>query len=263
MSPLVAAAAAFAERIKINELTREWRDGRLMWIKRRRRIAPPVLAAANLFFRLAGARVRAIEHAARWQQWEVECFHELHGDHFEAWSEGVCAVVAEAMPGFPLARELDAGRLTPACAAAAGRELRRAHETPAAGFGGAWSHGDPHTGNFVYDPHEDRARLIDFELMHDPAWSADARQTDDLLIFLQDVLGRVVPGEWLPIASAFLDGYDREEITARLPARLQLPCGIPRLWWAIRTSYLPAPEIERRLDSLRAIITSRTALTAV
>lgn len=262
MSPLVAAAAAFAERIKINELKREWRDGRAVWIKRRRRSAPPVLAAANLFFRLAGARVRAIEHAPRWQRWEVDCFRELHGDSFHAWTEGACAVAAEAMPGFPLARELDAGRLTRAHAAAAGRELRRAHEAHCVAFGDAWSHGDPHTGNFVYDPHEDRARLIDFEVMHHAWLSADDRQTDDLLIFLQDVIGRIHPRQWLPVACAFLEGYDRDEIIARLPAQLTLPRGLPRLWWAIRTSYLPTPEIERRLDSLSAAIASRAAFVA-
>jgi hypothetical protein len=262
MSPLVASASAFAERIRINQLTRELRDGRVMWIKRRRRTAPPVLAAANLFFWLAGARVRAIEHAPRWQRWEVDCFRELHGDCFQAWPEGACAVAAEAMPGFPLARELDAGRLTPVQAAAAGRELRRAHEARCAAFGGAWSHGDPHTGNFVYDPDDDRARLIDFEVMHHTTLSADDRQTDDLLIFLQDVIGRIDPQQWLPVASAFLDGYDRAAIIARLPAQLALPRGLPRLWWAIRTSYLPTPEIERRLDSLSAAIASRDAFAA-
>jgi hypothetical protein len=263
MSPLIAAASALAERIKINRLTREWRDGRLIWIKRRRRSAPPVLAAANLFFRLAGAHVRAIEHGPRWQRWEVDCFRELHADSFQAWPEGPCAVAAETVPGFPLAGELDAGRLTPAQAAAAGRELRRAHETHCASFAAAWSHGDPHTGNFVYDPQEDRARLIDFEVMHHARLSAEARQTDDLLTFLQDVIGRIHPKQWLPVACAFLDGYDREEIIARLPAQLDLPRGIPRLWWAIRTSYLPTPEIVRRLDSLSAAIISRDAFVTV
>lgn len=263
MSPLVAAAALLAERIKINQLTRESRDGRLIWIKRRRRSAPPVLAAANLFFQLAGAKVRAIEHAPRWQRWEVDCFRELHGDSFGAWCEGSGAVAAEAMPGFPLARELDAGRLTPVQAAAAGRELRRAHEAHCHAFGGAWSHGDPHTGNFVYDPREGRARLIDFEVMHHAWLPAAARQADDLLIFLQDVIGRIHPRQWLPVACAFLDGYDREEIIVRLRAQLTLPRGIPRLWWAVRTSYLPTPEIVRRLDSLSAEIAARGAFAAV
>lgn len=259
MSPLVAASAFLAERIKINELAREWREGRIMWIKRRRRTAPLVLAAANFFFRLAGARVRAIAHAPLWQRWEVECFRELHGDQFKASPDGASAIAAEAMPGYPLARELDAGRLTQKQAMAAGRELRRAHEITSAAFGGEWSHGDPHTGNFVYDPDEDRARLIDFEVIHDAALSAEDRHADDLLIFLQDLLGRIQADDWLPVACAFLDGYDREEIIARLPAQLALPRGIARLWWAVRTSYLPAPETTHRLAGLSASIRARSA----
>lgn len=263
MSLLVAVAATLAERIKINQLAREYRDGRVMWIKRRRRTAPLVLAAANLFFRIADARIRAIEDRPRWQRWEVDCFLKLHGDQFLAWSEGTCAVAAEAMPGFSLAHELDAGRLTPTQAAAAGRELRRAHEIPSGAFEGEWSHGDPHTGNFVYDPHEDRARLIDFEVIHAKFLPASARQADDLLIFLQDVLGRIEASHWLEVACAFLDAYDREEIITCLPAQLALPRGIPRLWWAVRTSYLPVTKVAARLDSLKAAIVARRSLATV
>ena len=232
-----------------------------MWIKRRRRTAPPVLAAANLFW-LAGARVRAIEHAPRWQRWRwiasASCTATVSKRGRKA-----CAVAAEVMRlGFPLAHELDAGRLTPVQAAAAGRELRRAHEARCAAFGGAWSHGDPHTGNFVYDPDEGPCAADRLRSHAPTTLSADDRQTDDLLIFLQDVIGRIDPQQWLPVASAFLDGYDRAEIIARLPAQLVLPRGLPRLWWAIRTSYLPTPEIERRLDSLSAAIASRDAFAA-
>jgi hypothetical protein len=71
------------------------------------------------------------------------------------------------------------------------------------------------------------------------------------------MLGRVSARDWLPVACAFLDGYDREEIITRLPANLALPSGIGGLWWAIRTSYLSTSEVARRLSSLKAAILAR------
>lgn len=258
MSFLVAAAVAMAERIKINQTRRECRAERMVWIKRRRSSAPPVLALANLFFRLADARVIALRDAGQWQRWEMGCWRALHGDEFGAWAEGANAVAAEEMPGISLAHELDAGRLTSAQARAAGRELRRAHRVPSAAFRGAWSHGDPHTGNFLYDEKVDRARLIDFEVMHHRELPAAVRHADDLLIFLQDIVGRIEDDRWLPVASAFLDGYDCERTIRHLAPQLDLPRGIARVWWAVRTSYLPSPDLARRLAALRAVIGERT-----
>ncbi|MEA3207952.1 MAG: hypothetical protein QOE70_1009 [Chthoniobacter sp.] len=261
MSRLLAAAACFAERIKVNSLTREVRDGRPLWIKHRRWPAGFIMACANGFFRLAGNPVRALGDPASWQRWELECFRQLHGEDYQAFRHGPRGVAAEEMPGESLARHLDLGMLTPEMAAAAGRELRRAHEWQCPVFAGGWSHGDPHTGNFLYDQAEDRARLIDFEVMHDRALSPDERHADDLLVFLQDVLGRIAAGVWLATAQAFLEGYDRAGIAARLVPRLILPRGIPRLWWAVRTTYLPAPELANRLELLReALIRQQSAM---
>jgi hypothetical protein len=78
-----------------------------------------------------------------------------------------------------------------------------------------------------------------------------------LLVFLQDIVGRVSAAAWLPLATAFLDAYDRPEVVARLTPRLVLPRGIPRLWWAVRTSYLPGPELSRRLELLRDALAPR------
>lgn len=257
MSLLFAAAACFAERIKVNAITRETRDGRRLWIKRRRRSAPVALACANRFFRLAGNPVQAITDLSAWQRWEVECFLTLHGSRYHAFADGTQAVAAEEIPGVSLAHHLHRATLAPAMTAAAARELRRAHATSCGIFGAGWSHGDPHAGNFLYDAAANRARLIDFEVRHDVALAPEERHADDLLVFLQDVVGRVSADAWLPLATAFLDAYDRPEILARLVPRLILPRGIPRVWWAVRTSYLPSLELTRRLALLR-----QTLLTA-
>jgi hypothetical protein len=251
MSPLLTAAACFAERIKVNAISRETRDGQRVWIKRRRRSAPVILACANRFFNLAQNPVQALAELPAWQRWEIECFRLLHGNEYRVLADGPRTIVAQEVPGVSLSRHLESGTLTPEMTAATAHELRRAHALPSAAFGALWSHGDPHAGNFLYAAEEDRARLIDFEVMHHPALSAEERHADDLLVFLQDVAGRVSADAWLPLARAFVDAYDRPEIAARLAPRLILPRGIPRLWWAVRTTYLPATELVRRLEALR------------
>ena len=241
------------DRIKINSLTREMRDGRAIWIKRRRAVAGPIMTLANGFFRIVGNPVRALTDRAEWQRWEVDCFLQLHGENHRAFRCDDHSVAADELPGRSLSQHLDAGTITEEMLAAAGRELRRAHEWNCAAFDGAkWSHGDPHSGNFIYDPHEDRARLIDFEVMHRAALSAGERHADDLLVFLQDMMGRIAADRWLPCAAAFLQTYDRPEIIAQLARRLVLPSGLARIWWAVRTTYLPRAELARRLAELRA-----------
>ncbi len=252
MTRLLSVAGALVDRIKINSLTRESRAGRPVWIKRRRLSAGPILAGANCFFRLAGNPVQALTNLAQWQRWEVECFQHFHGERFRAFAEGARAVGADEVPGINLTEPLDGGTLEPPMVAAAARELRRAHEWQCAEAGGAWSHGDPHLGNFVYDPAEGRARIIDFEVMHHPSLSAEERHADDLLVFLQDMVGRIAADRWLVNAQAFLTAYDRPEIVVRLRPKLILPRGIARLWWGVRTTFLPGQELARRLASLRA-----------
>ena len=252
MSRLLTAAGTLVDRIKINALSREIRDGRPMWIKRRRALVGPILACANRFFRAVGNPVQALAEPAAWQRWEVECFLALHGDRFHAQPDGPRAVAAEEVPGVNLSQHLNAGTLTAAQLAAAGRELRRAHEWNCADFAGPWSHGDPHLGNFVHEAATDRARLIDFEVRHHVALSADERHADDLLVLLQDLLGRIAPAQWLPSAHAFLAGYDRAGIVARLREKLIAPRSADRLWWAVRTTYLAPAELAHRLAALRA-----------
>ncbi len=254
MSRILSAAGALVDRIKINAVTRECREGRALWIKRRRWTAGPIMACANRFFLLAGNPVRAIENLAAWQRWEIDCFLQLHGGHYQAFAEGTRAVAADEVPGESLSQHLKAGTLTPPMLAAAARELRRAHAAESTIFQGPWSHGDPHAGNFIYDAGTDRARLIDFEVMHHPTIPADQRHADDLLVLLQDLVGRIGAAQWLPCAQTFLTAYGRPEIVALLRERLVVPRGLPRLWWAVRTTYMGSTELRRRVRALRESI---------
>ncbi len=237
------------------------RRGRMFWIKRRRATAGPIIAGANLFFGLARAPIRAISDAAQWQRWEIDCFARLHGDRFSASECGPSTVAAEELPGINLTVFLDNGTITAEMSAAAGVELRRAHDCVCPEFAGAWSHGDPHAGNFIYDQADQRARLIDFEVMHAPEIPAVARHADDVLVFLQDLVGRIPAERWLPCATAFVSAYGRPEVIKEVVDLLEAPPGFAWIWWIVRTNYRRPSELKRRFEALRRRLQS-SALAA-
>ncbi|HWB61425.1 MAG TPA: hypothetical protein VG733_18230, partial [Chthoniobacteraceae bacterium] len=111
--------------------------------------------------------------------------------------------------------------------------------------------GDLQMSNLVYDDVTDSARIIDFELMHNPDLPADERHADDLLVFLQDMMWRVEPGQWVAFAMDFLNAYDRPEVIAELRRNLEIPHGIPGLWWEVRSNLFDREELERRVAALR------------
>ncbi|HZC35263.1 MAG TPA: hypothetical protein VE242_06600, partial [Chthoniobacterales bacterium] len=146
---------------------------------------------------------------------------------------------------------LGRGTLTPSALEAAGRELNRAHQLWCPEFDDWWSHGDPHLDNVIYDPATDRARLVDFEAVHDRSLPAVLRQADDLLVFLQDLVCRVSAKKWLPFAFSFINAYGRSEVISELCRFLFVPAGLPGLWWRLRTENFERRELIRRIDALR------------
>jgi hypothetical protein len=106
----------------------------------------------------------------------------------------------------------------------------------------------------VYHEATDRARIIDFEVMHDPSLPEEERHADDVLVFLQDMVGRISGEKWLPCAEAFLAGYDRPEIVERLKPLLAAPgVGFGRLWWRVRTTFMAVGEVRRRFGALEGL----------
>ncbi len=233
-------------------MTRVVLHGRPMWLKRRRRATTLLLGCANVFFRLAHSPMRTIVPVDQWQQRELDSFRLLHGDQFDSLLPEPRTVAAEELPGINLTIPLDDGTITPRMTAAAGRELRRAHGIVWAPLGSLWSHGDSHLGNFIYEPECDRARIIDFEVQHDPALPAGSRHLDDVLVFLQDMAGRIHATKWLSCAAAFLDAYGQPYLYRKLLPMLEVPVGVPRIWWAIRTGFMGPEEWSRRVRELVA-----------
>ena len=139
---------------------------------------------------------------------------------------------------------------------AAATELRRAHEFWTDEFRGRWSHGDATTQNVLYDAKTDRARLIDFEIVHDKSLPTATRQADDLLVFLLDMVGRVPSRKWIPFATTFLKTYGDAKVIHELGKQLDLPGGLAWIWWGVRTNFADPAKVKHRLTSLsRAIRT--------
>lgn len=257
MSRLLTAAGSAIDAIKINAVSDEMRDGRAMSVKRRRPGSGWVVRCANIFFRLARQPVYVWENPERWQRWEVECFRMLHGGSFHAIAEGGRTVCVEKIPGKSIAEHFVEGTFDEEMVVAAAREFRRAHALWSEEFGAAWSHGDPNLANFLHDEEAQCARMIDFELIHQKNLPAEQRHADDLLVFLQDLLGCISAERWLPAALKFLDAYDRPEVVAVLERRLFVPRGIPLLWWIIRANYVTPRELKRRVRQLREALAEK------
>ena len=197
---LSEAANQAVNCIKINSITFERRQGEPIWVKRRRWGSELIAGQANLFFCLAQGRVHVWVDPKKWQRWEIYCFRLLQEPRFRAFAEGSRTVCMDAIPGMHLCEHLKHGTLTTSALEAAGRELRRAHGLWCPQFEDWWSHGDPHLDNVIYDAATNRARLIDFEVVHDQSLPAVLRHADDLLVFLQDLVCRVSSEQWLPFA---------------------------------------------------------------
>src|SRR5260370_15311278 len=137
---------------------------------------------------------------------------------------------------------------------AAATEFRRAHRFWSDEFRGCWSHGDGTTQNVLYDPKTDRARLIDFEIVHEKSLATAARQADDLLVFLLDMVGIVPSRQWLPFSMTFLEAYSDVKVIAQLRKQLDLPGGLAWIWWGVRTNFTNPGKVKQRLASLSRAI---------
>jgi hypothetical protein len=244
-------AGAVIDKVQINQIRLKRRDGRLMWVKRRRRGSRVLALGANLFFRLARNPVSVVEDFRVWGHQEVANFRLLNGEEFLAFCGNDGEVWLERLPGSDFDTLNEEGRLDVGMFYAAGLEFRRVHGLFSPRFRGPWSHGDPNFGNVILDERTQRVRLIDFETVHVETLSADDRHADDIVVFLLDLLGGVEEESLAMMAAAFLSGYNRPEIWELAQSRLDIPTGLGRLWWGIRTEYAPPEVLRRRLALLR------------
>jgi hypothetical protein len=248
---LANAAARFVDSLKINSISEAVRHGRQVVIKRRNVYSEQLTELANLYFRIAGLPIRFWTKTEDWQRWEVKCFKMLNGDRFLASRLRNKAICIDQLPGESLWEHLNRHTLSRQMVEAAGFEFRRAHAFWSKEFRGPWSHGDAGMANVIYDEKRKRARLIDFEIVHDKTLPALSRHADDLLIFLLDLIATASARQWLPLTLAFLSAYDNAPVIAQLSRQLAPPSGMAWIWWGVRTSFANPAQIKERLSKLR------------
>src|SRR5262249_23083937 len=145
--------------------------------------------------------------------------------------------------------------------AAAARELRRAHQLPCSRYGAAWSHGDLHLDNILYDQAADRAVLIDFDGRHDFRLSSTHRHGDDLKVMLLELIG-LADERWLQPATALIEEYQESSVLNELSRQLFIPRGFAKILWHVRTNGAPTGQVEERLKTAQEIIGRVAATTA-
>jgi hypothetical protein len=248
---LTNAAARFVDSLKINSISEAVRRRRQVVIKRRHVYSERLTELANLYFRIAGLPIRFWTKTEDWQRWEVECFKMLNGDRFRASRLRNNAICIDQLPGESLWERLNRHTLSRHMVEAAAFEFRRAHQFWSKEFRGPWSHGDAGLANVIYDEKSNRARLIDFEIVHDKTLPALSRHADDLLIFLLDLIA-IAPGrQWLPLTLAFLNAYDNAPVTMQLSRQLAPPSAMAWIWWGVRTSFANPSKIKQRMAKLQ------------
>ena len=251
---LADVATRLVEAIAINSISEKVRRGRALVVKRRNIHSEQLADLTNLYFRMADIPIRFWSKVEEWQRWEVDCFQMLNGDRFRAYASGTRTVIAEKLPGESLWEHLNRGTLTRQMLKAAATEFRRAHQFWSDEFHGRWSHGDGTSQNVIYDPASNRARLIDFEIIHEKSLPTFARQADDLLVFLLDMVGTVPNRQWLPFSTTFLESYGDAKVIAQLRKQLDLPGGLAWIWWGVRTNFTNPGKVTRRLANLSRAI---------
>ena len=202
------AATSFVESLKINSITEKVRRERRVVIKRRNVYGERAADLINFYFRAAGLPIRYLSDVREWRRWEARCFQMFNGDRFRATVTDNRTVTLDKLPGDNLWEHMNRGTLTLRMLKAAGSEYQRAHHFKTKELGNGWSHGDASMTNVIYDEKAHRARLIDFEIRHEKSLPAAARHTDDLLVFLLDMLGRIPNRQWLSFAICFLRAYN-------------------------------------------------------
>jgi hypothetical protein len=247
-------ASSLVEAIAINSVWKEKRGGKTLVVKRRNLHSGQLADLTNLYFSVANIPIRFWSKLEQWRRWEVDCFEMLNGDCFHAYKSGLRSVIAEKLPGDSLWGHLNRGTLTRQMLRAAAAEFRRAHQFWSDEFRGPWSHGDASVTNVIYDATTNRARLIDFEIHHGRSLSAAARQADDLLVFLLDLVGSVPSRQWLALATTFLEAYGDKAVISHLRPQLDLPGRLAWIWWGVRTNFTNAAQVKHRLANLSRAI---------
>ena len=252
IAPLQRAVAWLMSQVRVNRIQQGMQDGVPMIMKRRRAGGSLVIWFGNKFLALAHSGICMFVRTRQWLDWEVHCQRLLYPGQAAAKIGPGPSLIIPRVRGTSLRQRLRASEFDVAAFVAAARELRRVHQIPCSYYQAAWSHGDLHLDNILYDPVSDRAVLIDFDTRHDFRICQTQRHGDDLKVILLELIA--LPDElWCQLATAFIQEYHDAAVLGELSRQLVVPRGFARILWFTRTNCVSIRQIEPRLQSLRDI----------
>jgi hypothetical protein len=257
---LQRAVAWLMNHVRVNQIQQSVQDGVPVFVKRRRAGGSLVIWFGNRFLALARSGIGMFVRADEWVDWEVHCAGLLYPERPAVKvGPGPCVIVPQVC-GISL-RELLHRNEAGVCAfVAAARELKRVHQLPCSYYKEAWSHGDLHLDNIVYDRVAGRAVLIDFDTHHDIRLSPTQRHSDDLKVMLLELLG-LSDEQWRQPATALIEEYREASVLNELGRQLLVPRGFAKILWHTRTNCSSTRQVEQRLQFVRTII-QRVATTS-
>ena len=241
------------DSVKLNSIRFTDKNGKHVVLKQRNPSSFLLSYCANFYFYFAHIPIHFFSSIQQWKSWEIDCFEALNGDdNFHATATAPNQVCFDKLAGKNLWDHALAGTLTLKMVRAAAREFQRTHQIWMPQLNDFWSHGDAGLSNLIYEQETERARLIDFEIAHDKTLSTAQRHADDLLVFLQDLVGTLPDEEWLLYATTFLKTYSNRAVIRELKEQLFVPqFGLRRLWWHHRTCFAKISKIRLRYEQLQ------------
>ena len=255
------ALAWLMNRVRVNQIQYRILDGVPMLLKRRRTCGSIIIWFGNRFLALAGSGICMFVRADEWQDWEFHCASLLYPDRTDVKIGPGRSVSIPKVSGISLRQLLRCQQMSVNAFVAAARELRRVHQIQCNIYKAAWSHGDLHLDNILYDSAADRAVLIDFDTRHELTISATQRHCDDLKVVLLELIA--MPDEqWRQPATAFVEEYGDAPVLSELCRQLCVPRGFARILWYTRTNCTSVRTLEPRLQTLREIILHVAAKTS-
>jgi len=256
---LQRVVAWLMNRVRVNQIQQSVQDGVPVFVKRRRAGGSIVIWFGNRFLALARSGIRMFVRADEWVDWEVHCARLLYPERPAVKIGPGPSVIVPKVCGISLRQLLRRNEAGVNAFIAAARELRRVHQIPCSHYKEAWSHGDLHLDNIVYDPVAGRAVLIDFDTRHDFRLSHTQRHSDDLKVMLLELIG-LSDEQWRQPATALIEEYREASVLNELGRQLFVPRGFAKILWHIRTYCCSTRLVENRLQSVRTII-QRVATT--
>ena len=151
MERLLLIIASLMTRVRVNQIQQQTRDGAVVFVKKRRFGGSVVIWFGNWFLTLANSGIFMFVRTRDWLAWEDHCARLLYPDRAAVKFEFGNTVILPEVRGISLRQLVNSGDKNLKAFVTAARELRRVHRIQCDDYSAAWSHGDLHLDNILYN----------------------------------------------------------------------------------------------------------------